>query len=109
MIKFFEQVYQIVKQIPRGQVLTYAEVARRIGARDARRVGHALHANRNPQIPCHRVVFANGSLAPGYVFGGASEQRQRLLAEGIKFDKKGKVIFPQPVPQVDELSSTGAC
>lgn len=104
MVKFFEQVYQVVTRIPPGRVMTYGQVAARIGSKDARRVGHALHANRDPQVPCHRVVFADGTLAPGYAFGGVSEQRERLLAEGIKFDNTGKVIFVQPVAQVDGLS-----
>lgn len=81
----FEQVYEIVKSIPKGQVMTYGQVARAVGTRDGRRVGQALHANKDPKVPCHRVVFADGGLAPGYAFGGADEQKKRLLAEGVKF------------------------
>lgn len=84
-MNFFEQVYEVVKKIPEGKVMTYGQVADAIGTRDARRVGHALHANRNPEIPCHRVVNKDGRLAPGYAFGGPNEQRNRLLAEGVKF------------------------
>ena len=59
---FFEQVYEVVEQIPEGMVATYGQVALLAGrARSARYVGYALHSNPRPgQIPCHRVVFAAG-------------------------------------------------
>lgn len=88
---FYQQVYQAVQQIPAGRVATYGDVAKILGTRDARRVGHALHANSDPKIPCHRVVFANGSLAPGYAFGGPLAQRKRLESEGVNFFPSGKV------------------
>lgn len=84
-MSFFDDVYEAAKKIPEGSVMTYGEVAKAIGTRDARRVGQALHANSNPKVPCHRVVFADGSLAPGYAFGGLAEQRKRLEREGVKF------------------------
>lgn len=93
---FFEDVYNVVEKIPKGQVMTYGEVARAVGSRDARRVGHALHANKVPEkVPCHRVVFADGGLASGYVFGGPGEQKRRLIEEGVEFvgdkvDLRGK-------------------
>ncbi len=84
-MNFFEQVYQIVKQIPRGKVMTYGQIAMALGTKDARRVGHALHANKDGSlVPCHRVVNKNGRLAPGFAFGGFDEQRKRLEKEGIR-------------------------
>lgn len=69
--------------------MTYGQVAAGLGTRDARRVGQALHANRNSTVPCHRVVFADGHLAPNYAFGGAYEQKRKLISEGVRFvDKK---------------------
>ena len=51
----------------------------------ARAVGNALHTNTNGDIvPCHRVVAANGRLAPNYAFGGSGEQARRLTAEGVE-------------------------
>lgn len=82
---FFEQVYSIVKKIPRGKVMTYGQIAQVLDTRDARRVGHALHANRDSQVPCHRVVNKDGRLAPGYAFGGADKQKEKLLKEGVNF------------------------
>jgi methylated-DNA-protein-cysteine methyltransferase-like protein len=84
---FDERVYAVVRQIPRGKVASYGQIARLIGAPNmARFVGFALH--RNPYegvVPCHRVVFADGSLAPGFAFGGPGEQRRRLEDEGVTF------------------------
>lgn len=89
---FFEQVYEVVRHIPKGKVATYGLVAKCVGTRDSRRIGHALHANTNTHaIPCHRVVFLDGRLASGYVFGGAHEQRKRLEQEGVVFLKNGRV------------------
>jgi len=81
----FEKVYEITRLIPSGKVATYSLIARLVGTKDSRRIGHALHANKDRSIPCHRVVFADGSLASGYVFGGPLEQKKKLLAEGVEF------------------------
>lgn len=82
---FFQKVYRIVKKIPRGRVMTYGQIAKILGTKDARRVGHALHANSDSKIPCHRVVNKEGGLAPNFAFNGSSEQKRRLLSEGVGF------------------------
>ncbi len=59
---FKEKVYEVVKKIPKGKVLTYKEVARRAGSPKAfRAVGNILNKNHNPKIPCHRVVKSDGT------------------------------------------------
>lgn len=88
----FQRIYEVVKKIPQGKVMTYGEVARLANVATPRVVGFALHVNKDPKnIPCHRVVFADGSLAKGYVFGGEGEQKKKLIEEGIVFSKNGKV------------------
>ena len=88
---FANRVFEVVRQVPRGKVTTYGQVARLIGApRAARYVGYALHANPEPGtdpgcIPCHRVVFKDGRMATGFAFGGPDEQRKMLAAEGEVF------------------------
>lgn len=83
---FFDQVYTLVRQVPAGYVTTYGDLARAMGTRDARRIGHALHANPDSGLtPCHRVVARDGRLAPHYAFGGSLEQHARLQAEGVTF------------------------
>ncbi len=81
----FNSVYEVVTKIPLGKVTTYGQIAEALGTKDARRVGHALHANRNPEIPCHRVVNKDGRLALNFAFEGWKEQRRRLLEEGVEF------------------------
>ena len=90
-IPFFERVYQAVRKVPAGSVTTYGDVARAIGTKDSRRIGHALHANPSQETPCHRVVFADGSLATGFAFGGPKEQLRLLEFEGVAFTPEGKV------------------
>lgn len=91
---FFKRVYEIVKQIPSGRVMTYGQIALRLRSGPSasrinispRTVGWALHANPDSSdVPCHRVVNKDGRLAPGYAFGGPNEQKNRLVAEGVKF------------------------
>jgi methylated-DNA-protein-cysteine methyltransferase-like protein len=83
---FFSQVYELVRQIPEGYVTTYGEIARALGTRDARRIGHALHGNPDGDLtPCHRVVTKDGKLSASYAFGGSFEQYAKLKSEGVKF------------------------
>lgn len=91
---FFERARDVVRQIPEGRVASYGQVARLMGApRCARQVGYAMHGSPGVTggVPCHRVVFADGSLASGFAFGGAGEQRRMLEAEGVRFRPDGRV------------------
>lgn len=94
---FFKRVYEVVEQIPEGMVATYGQVALLAGApRSARYVGYALHGNPRPgEIPCHRVVFADGRICEGFAFGGPDVQRQLLLDEGVAFKDPMHVDFDQ--------------
>ena len=87
----FIRIYREVARIPKGKTTTYGEIALLAGT-TPRVVGYALHANKDPKnIPCHRVVFKDGSLAKDYVFGGEGEQKRKLQNEGVSFDNN-KVI-----------------
>ncbi|MEK9180509.1 MAG: MGMT family protein [Patescibacteria group bacterium] len=69
MKSFKQKVYNVVRRIPRGKVLTYKEVARRAGSpRAYRAVGNVLNKNRDPKVPCHRVIRSDGSVG-GYASG----------------------------------------
>lgn len=89
----FEKIYEVVKNIPKGKVATYGQVALLAGnPRWARVVGYALHVNPEPGIiPCHRVVNREGKVAPGFAFGGEGVQRQLLESEGIIFETDGRI------------------
>ncbi|OGY79387.1 MAG: hypothetical protein A3B74_00920 [Candidatus Kerfeldbacteria bacterium RIFCSPHIGHO2_02_FULL_42_14] len=84
---FSEYVLRVVQSIPKGQVLTYKEVARRAGRPKAfRAVGNILHKNRDPRVPCHRVIRSDG-ICGGYNRGKHVKLR-RLQKEGIVFYNK---------------------
>ena len=93
MSDFFNAVYEFVKTVPKGKVVSYGDVAMAIGSpRASRQVGWALHSNPYPGIvPCHRVVFKDGSLAPGFAFGGREVQKAMLTEEGVEFIEEFRV------------------
>ena len=86
-MSMFDDFYKVVANIPRGRVMSYGAVAACAGFPGASRaVGRALHKNPDPDtIPCHRVVFKDGSLSSAFAFGGENMQRALLLNEGAKF------------------------
>lgn len=90
----FQKIYQVVRQIPKGKVATYGQVAELAGNRRwSRVVGYALHANPDPEyIPCHRVVNRFGEVSSAFAFGGENRQKQLLLEDGVEFEN-GKVIM----------------
>lgn len=81
----FNKIYDIVKEIPRGSVATYGQIASLAGnKRWARVVGYALHVNPDPEnIPCHRVVNRYGEVSQAFAFGGGNRQAELLENEGI--------------------------
>lgn len=88
----FEKIYDVVRQIPRGTVATYGQVAELAGNRNwSRVVGYALHANPDPDgIPCYRVVNREGRISEAFAFGGSNRQKQLLEQDGIPVND-GKV------------------
>ena len=81
-----KKIYEAVKQIPKGCVATYGQVAEMAGnPRMSRAVGNALHKNPDPeQIPCYRVVNSRGELSGAFAFGGKDVQKKLLEADGIE-------------------------
>jgi len=66
IISFKEKVFEAVKKIPGGEVASYKEVAQRAGRPRAwRAVGNILNKNKNPELPCHRVIRSDGKIG-GY-------------------------------------------
>ncbi|MFO7904557.1 MAG: methylated-DNA--[protein]-cysteine S-methyltransferase [Pirellulaceae bacterium] len=78
--EFQRAVWRQCRQIPFGQVLTYAKLAKRLGSpRSARAVGNAMAANPIPLIvPCHRIVASGGTLG-GFSAPGGLDMKRRLL------------------------------
>ena len=81
-----KKIYEAVKQIPKGCVATYGQVAEMAGnPRMSRAVGNALHKNPDPEhIPCYRVVNSRGELSGAFAFGGKDVQKKLLEADGIE-------------------------
>jgi methylated-DNA-protein-cysteine methyltransferase-like protein len=81
---FAEHVYELVRQIPKGKVMTYGQLAALCGAAWAAwEVGQI--ANKGPvDLPWHRVVNKQGGLARGWPHGGIDGHKQTLEAEGYK-------------------------
>lgn len=80
---FRQTVWDILLTIPRGQTMTYGEIARRLGVHSAQAVGGAVgHNPISILIPCHRVVGSDGSLT-GYA-GGLDRKTRLLQLEGAR-------------------------
>jgi O-6-methylguanine DNA methyltransferase len=76
---FKQKVFEVVRGIPKGSVLTYKEVAEKAGSPKAfRAVGNILNKNYNLEIPCHRVIRSDGKIG-GYNRG--AEVKYRILKE----------------------------
>lgn len=93
---FAEAVYRLVRMIPRGQVASYSQVGTYLGSPGmARAVGNALR-DLGPlakDVPWHRVIKADGTLAPRGDVRRMPKQQKLLAAEGVKPDKRGRIPF----------------
>lgn len=99
MTPFEERVYQETSIIPLGKVRTYQDIAKAIGyPHSARAVGNALHKNKNPQVPCHRVVRSSGVIG-GFRYGSAKKktllQKEGVLVSGNKVVSTKGVRLPE--------------
>lgn len=81
-----QALYSLLAAIPHGKVVTYGKLAELLGNKNwSRAVGNALHKNPDgDKYPCYKVVNAKGELSRAYAFGGITEQKRRLEADGIK-------------------------
>jgi methylated-DNA-[protein]-cysteine S-methyltransferase len=85
-----QKLYELLKEIPQGQVTTYKELAKKLKTKGYRAVGQIVGANPDaPKVPCHRVVRSDGGLG-GYAFG-LKKKIEILALEGIKV-VDGKVV-----------------
>ena len=104
----YEKIYEVVRQVPPGKVATYGQIAKIVGFCTPRMVGYAMAAlPHGVNVPWQRVVNHKGEISTRSRGDGARRQRGLLRAEGIRFDRKGrinlkKVRWPgpkQPDPQ----------
>jgi methylated-DNA-protein-cysteine methyltransferase-like protein len=93
---FFEDVYDVVRQIPKGKVTSYGAIANYLGTKlSARMVGWAMNAahDAKPKVPAHRVVNRNGMLSGKAHFKTPALMEELLKKEKIKVEKDTIVDF----------------
>ena len=88
--KFYEKIYAKLKQVPRGRVTTYKELAKAVHSKAYRAVGTAMNKNPYaPKVPCHRVVNSDGRV--GGFASGTKKKIAMLRQEGIEI-KNGRIL-----------------
>lgn len=86
---FSEKCYKVLKKVPRGKVVTYKSIAKKLNSHAYRAVGNSMNKNLNPiSVPCHRVVNSNGEIG-GYAFG-VKNKIKILKKEGVEI-RNGKI------------------
>jgi methylated-DNA-protein-cysteine methyltransferase-like protein len=84
--QYRERVYKLVRQIPRGRVMTYGQIAIILGqGYTPRTVGFVMHGADETNTPWHRVINSQGRCSTGGVVLPADKQQRMLEAEGVKF------------------------
>ena len=86
---YFDQVFQVVRLIPKGRVTSYGAIANYLGLKSgARMVGYAMNASHSEKdVPAHRVVNRNGVLTGKHHFSFPEEMQELLKKEGVLVEK----------------------
>jgi methylated-DNA-protein-cysteine methyltransferase-like protein len=95
---FFEAVYAVVRQIPKGRVTSYGAIANCLGIKlSARMVGWAMNAAHDPKlkVPAHRVVNRNGLLTGKFHFATETRMEELLKKEGVRVEDDKVVDFAE--------------
>jgi len=107
---FFEDVFAIVRLIPKGRVTSYGAIAAYLGSRmSARMVGWAMNASHrsSPPVPAQRVVNRNGMLTGKHHFETPTKMEELLLKDGVEVVKDTVVDFKKrfwdPMKEIDPL------
>jgi methylated-DNA-protein-cysteine methyltransferase-like protein len=97
MSPLYKRIYGVVKEIPKGRVATYGQVARLAGLpRHAQQVGYALNAlTRDHGVPWHRVINSKGEISKRAEKFFEQEQRALLEREGIIFNAHAQIFLPR--------------
>ena len=89
---FYEKVYEKLREVPKGKVTTYADLARTLNSKAYRAVGTAMRKNPHaPFVACHRVVKSTGEIGNFSGEGGVKAKIKLLQKEGIKV-KGNKIV-----------------
>jgi len=94
-VPLFQRIYAVIRQVPRGQVASYGQIARLVGGISAQMVGFALAAlpshPQEAEVPWQRIINAQGRVSPHGLGCGSALQRQLLEEEGVVFSLEGAV------------------
>lgn len=94
--QYRERVYKIVRRIPRGQVMTYGQIAYMLGkGYTPRTVGFVMHGADERNTPWHRVINSQGKCSTGRIVLPPDKQQRMLEREGVKFDETGRCDLKQ--------------
>jgi methylated-DNA-protein-cysteine methyltransferase-like protein len=86
-----ERVYEIVRRIPAGRVMTYGQIAELLGeGYTARTVGFVMHAADEETTPWHRVINSQGACSTGRIILPPDKQQRMLEAEGVEFNARAR-------------------
>ena len=90
-LSYRERVYDIVRHIPRGRVMTYGQIAYILGqGYTPRTVGFVMHGADERKTPWHRVINSQGRCSTARVVLPSDKQQRMLEREGVKFDASGR-------------------
>ena len=95
---FFQQVWELVRQIPKGRVTSYGAIAAALGMKSgARMVGWAMNSShgQKPIVPAHRVVNRNGQLSGKSHFATPTQMQELLEKEGVRIQDDTIINFSQ--------------
>jgi methylated-DNA-protein-cysteine methyltransferase-like protein len=86
-----ERVFEIVRQIPRGRVMTYGQIADLLGeGYTPRTIGFVMHSASEEDVPWQRVINAQGACSTGRIIIPPDKQQRMLEGEGVVFDSRGR-------------------
>lgn len=86
-----ERVFELVRRIPVGRVMTYGQIAELLGeGYTPRTVGFVMHSADEETTPWHRVINSQGACSTGRVILPPDKQQRMLEAEGVEFDARGR-------------------
>jgi len=104
-----ERVYELVRSIPKGRVMTYGQIALILGeGYTPRTVGYVMHGADSEKVPWQRVINSQGKCSTGRLTIPVNLQQELLEAEGVEFNAAGKcglakfLWFPEGFEEDDD-------